>query len=109
MYRTYAKLKDMFNERMHLLYTDTDSFIVQFFGDPAYGNDVYKEMKENPDLFQIFDLSNVPAGHASGLGYPNDPLASKIGYFKSETKMDPIVELVALRPKMYSYTVRNIE
>ena len=61
MYRTYAQLKDRFGARMRLLYTDTDSFIMQLFGDAQYDNDVYKEIKETPDLRGIFDLSNVTA------------------------------------------------
>ena len=107
MYRTYAQLKDRFGARMRLLYTDTDSFIMQLFGDAQFDNDVYKEIKETPDLRGIFDLSNVPVAHPSELWSPDDPNAAKLGFFKSETMMDPIVDIVALRPKMYSYTVRQ--
>ena len=28
-----------------------------------------------------------------------------MGYFKDETKRNPIVEVIGLRPKMYSFTV----
>ena len=41
MYRTYALLKDHFLERMRLLYTDTDSFILKMDGE-----DLYKEILE---------------------------------------------------------------
>ena len=34
-----------------------------------------------------------------------DPHADEVGYFKDEMKGDPIVEFIALKPKMYSYTV----
>ena len=105
MYRTYAQLKDRFGARMRLLYTDTDSFILQLFADAQYDNDVYKEIKETPDLRGIFDLSNVKADHPSGLYSPNDPNAAMIGFFKSETKMEQIVDVVAIRPKTYSFTV----
>ena len=71
------------------------------------GDDVYKEILETDQINQIFDFSNVPAGHASGLHKPDDKNAARLGYFKSETKLNPIVEVVALRPKMYSFTVRN--
>lgn len=101
MFRTYALLKDHFLNRMQLLYTDTDSFIIKLDGD-----DIYKEIKDTPAVHEIFDLSNVPVDHPSGLHDPDDPNASRLGYFKSETKMNPIIEVVALRPKMYSFTVR---
>ena len=37
MCRTYATLKDKFIQRMHMLYTDTDSLILQFFTPDLYG------------------------------------------------------------------------
>ena len=105
MYRTYAQLKFHFAERMRMLYTDTDSFIIQLTGCEEFHNDVYEELDDVEQDFDMFDFSNVPEGHQSGLHDDDAPNASKIGYFKSETNMDPIVEVVALRPKMYSYTV----
>ena len=37
MYRTYATLKDWYGPKMRMLYTDTESLIMQFFT-----NDLYK-------------------------------------------------------------------
>ena len=45
-------------------------------------------------------------GHLSDLGrFCGDYHAGEVGYFKDETKGDPIIEFVGLRPKMYSFTV----
>ena len=45
MYRTYATLKDWFGPRMQMLYTDTDSFILQF---------IIKDFTENCSTFRNF-------------------------------------------------------
>ena len=100
MQRTYATLKDHFGQNMRLLYTDTDSFILQFFTD-----DLYKEILEHQNIRNLFDFSEIPANHPSGLSTPNDPNKGIVGFFKDETKANPVIELVALKPKMYSFTV----
>ena len=100
MYRTYATLKDNFGQRMHMLYTDTDSLIIQFFT-----HDLYKELLDVPQLLGLFDLSEIFANHPSHHGFPDDPNKSKVGFFKDETKGNPIIEFVALKPKMYSVKV----
>jgi hypothetical protein len=100
MYRAFHKLKETFGERMRLLYTDTDSLILHIKHD-----DLYKEVRENAELRDMFDLSNVPEGHASGLHDPERTHDSEVGYFKEELKWDPIIEFVGLRPKMYSIKV----
>ena len=100
MYRTYAKLKDHFKAEMRMLYTDTDSLILQFFR-----HDLYKDLLEVPELRVLFDFSPIPANCPSGLGSPYDPNKGKVGFFKSETHGNPIVEFVGLKPKMYSFQV----
>ena len=99
MYRTFAKLRDHYGDRVRMLYTDTDSLILQF-----HVHDLYKDIRESNILRPIFDFSKVPVNHPSGLGTPDDPHADEVGYFKDEMKCDPIVEFVALKPKMYSFT-----
>ena len=100
MYRTYATLKDWYGPRMHMLYTDTDSLILQFFTE-----DLYRELLDVPQLRGLFDFSEIPANHSSYLGAPDDPNRGKVGFFKDETKGNPIIEFVALKPKMYSFKV----
>ena len=100
MYRTYATLKDWFGPRMRMLYTDTDSLILQFFT-----GDLYRELLDVPQVRRLFDFSEIPANHPSHLSSPDDPNKGQVGFFKDETKGNPIIEFVALKPKMYSFKV----
>ena len=100
MFRFYALLKRSFGERVRMLYTDTDSFFLQFFVE-----DLAEEINSRAELRAAFDFSEIPLGHRIGLGCPDDPNGGVVGYFKDECKGDPIVEFVGLRPKMYSFTV----
>ena len=67
MYRTYAMLKDNLGQRMRMLYTDTDSLILQFFTPDLYG-----ELLDVPQLRNLFDLSEIPANHPSNFGFIDD-------------------------------------
>ena len=100
MYHTYATLKDRYGPRMRMLYTDTASLIMQFFT-----SDFYREILYVPQLQSLFDFSEIPANHPSFLGTPTDPNRGKVCFFKVETKGNPIIEFVALKPKMYSFKV----
>ena len=100
-YTFYALLKDSFGDKVRMLYTDTDSFFLQFFVD-----DLAKEINSRPLLRDAFDFSEIEPTHLSQLrGIKIDVHGGEVGYFKDETKGDPIVEFVGLRPKMYSFTV----
>ena len=68
--------------------------------------DLAKEINSLPHLRDAFDFSEISNGHISNLGRGNANLhAEEVGYFKDETKGNPIVEFVGLRFKMYSFTV----
>ena len=96
-YTFYALLKDAFGERDRMLYTDTDSFFLHFFV-----KDLSKEMMARRQLRDAFDLSEIRHEHLSKLGRAGAELhAGEVGSFRDETKRDPIVEFVGLRPKMY--------
>ena len=83
-----------------MLYTGTDSFFLHFFVENL------AEINARPHLRDAFDFSEISLGHLSNLGRAGAGLhAGEVGYFKYETKGDPIVEFVGLRPKMYSFTV----
>ena len=99
MYKFYALLKDAFNDKVRMLYTDTDSFFLQFFVD-----DLTLELK-NRKVYGAFDFSTVSYLHPTYLHNVNHE--GEVGYFKDECKGDPVVEFVALRPKMYSFTVMD--
>ena len=84
-----------------MLYTDTDLFFLYIFVE-----DLAKQINARPTLRDAFDFSEVSYGHISNLGRGNADLhAGEVGYFKDETKGNPIIEFVGLRPKMYSFTV----
>ena len=100
-YTFYALLKDALGERARMLYIDTDLFFLHFFVE-----DLAKEIISRPHLRDVFDVSEISYGHLSKLGCGNANLhAGEVGYFKDETKGNPIVEFVGLHPKMYSFTV----
>lgn len=91
----YKKLKPRYGEKVEVLYTDTDSLLLEIETD-----DVYKDMKEDIDLY---DTSDFPEGH---------PLQSnknkKVpGKMKDEMAGTPIREYVGLRSKMYSILTEN--
>ena len=84
-----------------MLYTHTDSFFFHFFVE-----DLVKEINDRPQLRDAFDFSEISNGHLSNLGRGYANLhAGKVGYFKDETKGNPIVEFIGLRPKIYSFPV----
>ena len=86
----YNYLKARYGPRCDLIYTDTDSLLLHIQTD-----DVYKDMKK--DLW-LYDTSNYPKDH------PLYDARNKkaLGKMKDECGGEPIEEVVALRPKMYS-------
>ena len=87
----YDYLKEKYNNKIQLIYTDTDSFVKEINTD-----DIYKDMFENKELY---DFSEYPTDH------PNYSLTNKkvLGKFKDELNSKLITEFCALKPKMYSY------
>ena len=78
----YDHLKNKYNNKVELIYTDTDSFIVQVETD-----NIYKDMLENKNLY---DFSDYPINH---LNY--DIINKKVlGKFKDELKSKIITELL---------------
>ena len=59
----YNHLKNKYNDKIELIYTDTDSFIIQVETD-----DIYKDMLENKNLY---DFSDYPKNH------PNSDMTNK--------------------------------
>ena len=99
MYKFYDTLRTKFGEAMTLLYTDTDSFIVHI-----ETRDVYEDIGQDEELCGMFDFTDVDdRDHPCKYNW-HYPFCSGVpGKFKDETKCDPIIEFVGLRPKMYSY------
>ena len=86
----YNHLKARYGERCELIYTDTDSLLLEI-----QTEEVYKDMKEH---LWLYDTSNYPKDHPL-----YDARNKKVlGKMKDECGGEPIEEVVALRPKMYS-------
>ena len=85
----YEHLKNKY--KVELVYTDTDSFIIEVETD-----DIYKDMFEDKHLY---DFSEYPKDH------PNYDITNKkvLGKFKDEMKSLIITEFIGLKPKMYSF------
>ena len=86
----YNVLKKKYGDRCRLLYTDTDSLLIEI-----QTENVYADMAATADLY---DTSDYPKDH---------PLYSAtnkkvLGKMKDECAGVPIAENVGLRPKMYS-------
>ena len=86
----YNKLKKKYSENCTLLYTDTDSLLVD-----VETKDAYKDMSEIKD---DYDFSDYPKDH---------PLCDEtnkkvIGKMKDECAGTPLAEYIGLRPKLYS-------
>ena len=88
----YNVMKPIFGDRVHLLYTDTDSFIYEISS-----ADVYEELR--PYARDYFDFSNYPESHM----LKNSCNKKVPGKFKDESASKCITEFVGLRSKMYSF------
>ena len=87
----YNHLKEKYDDKIQLLYTDTDSFVIEVETD-----DIYKDMYEDSHLY---DFSHYPKDH------PNYDVVDKkvYGIFKDDLNAKIITEFTADKPKMYSY------
>jgi len=86
----YNELKKQYGGKCELLYTDTDSLLLEI-----ETGDFYKDMEEKKDLY---DTSDYPKEH---------PLHSNtnkkvLGKMKDKCAGTPIAECVCFSPKMYS-------
>ena len=87
----YDHLKVKYGNKIQLIYTDTDSFVIEVETD-----DIYKDVLQDNHLY---DFSDYPKDH------PNFSLTNKklYGIFKDDLNAKIITELTADKPKMYSY------
>ena len=87
----YDHLKNKYNNNVELIYTDTDSFIIQVETD-----DIYKDMLEDKNLY---DFSDYPINHQN-YDITNKKVLMK---YKDEMKSKIITEFIGLKQKMYSF------
>ena len=92
----YNYMKKKFNNKLTMLYTDTDSFIYEI----ATHDDFYDEMKNN----SLFDTSNYALDNVYKIPLLNK---QKLGAFKDENCGNIMVEFVGLRSKSYALRVDN--
>ena len=91
----YNHIKQKYNDKAKLLFTDTDSLAYEIQAD-----DVYQDFWNDKQIFDNSDYSE------------KSPFFDKtnkkvIGKFKDEAAGIPIIEFVGLRSKMYSYQKDN--
>ncbi len=92
----YDHIKKLYGQKAQLLFTDTDSLMYEI-----QTEDVYEDMWKHRNLY---DLTSLPVSS----GFHDATNNNVIGKFSVKTGFDPVLELVALRPKMYSYlTVKS--
>ena len=87
----YDNLKNKYNNKVGLIYTDTDSFIIQVETD-----NIYKNMLENKNLY---DFSDYPINH------PNYDITNKkvLMKYKDVLNSKIITEFIGLKSKMNSF------
>ena len=96
----YNYMKKKYGDKASMLFTDTDSLTYEIETE-----DFYKDI--NPDINRLFDTSNFPNDHESGI---KTGMNKKVpGMFKDETGGKQILEFVGLRAKLYSYRMRETE
>ena len=86
----YGVLKEIYGDKMDLIFTDTDSLCVKL---QTY--DVYEDFKL---MDEELDFSDYPTDHDCY----NEENKKVLGKFKDEMNGDIIEEVVGLRSKMYS-------
>ena len=94
----YSYIKEKYENKAELLFTDTDSLMYCISTD-----DFYKDISH--DIKNKFDTSDYPPNHKSGI--PTGVNKKVIGMFKDEVAGKQITHFVGLRPKLYSYKVED--
>ena len=87
-------LKKTFGDRVKLIYTDTNSFVLEL-----RTRDLFNNLRS---ISHTLDTSNFPkTGHYLSDLFNSDK-SSELFYFKSEVGVDEIVAFVSIRAKVYS-------
>ncbi len=91
----YDVMKHKYNDKVKLLYTDTDSFIYEIIT-----ADFYDDIKNDSNLLKMLDTSDFCDEY--GIKCCNK---MKIGKFKDENKGNILEEFVGLRSKVYALKI----
>ncbi|XP_015787958.1 uncharacterized protein LOC107364979, partial [Tetranychus urticae] len=93
----YDTFKAYYGRNLSLVYTDTDSFIYHIKTENLYNDLKY--------FANIMDFCDYPKNHS----LHSEENKKKLGYLKDETNGDPIIEIIALKSKMYLIRSVNSE
>jgi hypothetical protein len=94
----YNYIQPKYKENYNLTYTDTDSFILYIETE-----DIYKDMYENKELFDLSDLT------IDNNKYNCQDNKKALGKMKDEVPNSVITEFIALAPKVYSFITNEGE
>ena len=91
----YDVLKPKYQDDIKLIYTDTDSFVIQVMTD-----DLFQDFK---DLSDYMDFSDYPKSH------PNYDASNKkvLGKSKDELSSKIMTHFIGLKPKSYAFKVQG--
>ena len=91
----YDVLKPKYQDDIKLIYTDTDSFVIQVMTD-----DLFQDFK---DLSDYMDFNDYPKSH------PNYDASNKkvLGKFKDELSSKIMTHFIGLKPKSYAFKVQG--
>ena len=98
MYHVYYDiLKKKYGENIELLYSDTDSMVLNIKTD-----DLYNDMLDMHDLYDFCEMKNPLFFDVEGkLKHSDNNYV--LGKFKDESKGNVIKKFIALRSKMYAF------
>jgi hypothetical protein len=96
----YDYMKPRFDDKCQIMYTDTDSFIYEFFNI----DDIYDEIREKADMH--YDTSDYPQPNIYNIPAVNK---KRPGFMKDENNGRVMTEFVGLRSKMYSVRVNGVD
>ena len=91
----YDVVKKKYGNDVELVYTDTDSFILNIMTD-----DIYEDLEET-EFNNYFDFSDYSKEHE----LYNKNNKKVLGKFKDELNGKLMTEFIALSPKCYSYKI----
>ena len=96
----YNYIREKYQDKAELLFTDTDSLMYQIYTD-----DFYQDIA--PDIKTKFDTSDYDPNHKSGI--LTGVNKKVIGMFKDEVAGKQITHFVGLRPKLYTLKIEDTQ
>lgn len=104
IYDFFYKLKKIYNDKIKLLYCDTDSLIIEVFTD-----DIFEDMKDNINYYDTSDIKFNKDQIKINNTLKDFPKVNKkvLNKFKDEMNGKIIEEFIGLSSKMYSIKIYN--